>query len=111
MCLKILTILFVILAGVLSVQLLTLISGVNKKLSPMGASDYFSWISAVMLLYVTCAISLVFYVPGIYSKVIMLFFGIIPFVIGNLSNYKYLKLYTVFQLLCVIISGIYVMVL
>ena len=108
MCLTIFASTFVILAMVLTVQLCTLYLEITKKMEPMTSSNYVSSVAGVMFAYVINAFLLVLLLPDIYSKFIMLAFGLIPFIIGVVVNYERLKFYSMLQILCVILSGMYI---
>ena len=71
----------------------------NNKLSPIVAS-----IGVLFILYIVFAIGIVIFMPNIFEKIIMLLFGVSPFIIGKIVTYKKLKFYSIIQILCVILS-------
>lgn len=108
MCLTWFATSFVVIAVILAVQLLTLCFGVTDKMKPMISSHYISSIAGVMFAYIINAFLLAVLVYDVYSKILMAAFGIVPFIIGGVVNYKKLKFYSIIQILCVISSGLYV---
>ncbi len=109
MCLKILEILFVLSAVVLTTQLITLFFGITKKMEPMKASAYVSAVAMALFIYVVTAIGLAIFLPSLHSKLIMLVFAISPFLIGKVASYPKLKIFSIFQILCVIMSCGYIL--
>ena len=108
MCLTFFASTFVILAIILTVQLITLCLGITNKMKPMTLSNYVSSVAGVTFVYVFNAFVLVLLVPDVYSKFILAAFGLIPFIIGSVANYYKLKFYSVLQILCVIMSWVYI---
>ena len=99
-----LKIIFGLTAFVLTILLVLREFGITKKLSPMKASDYVSTIAGFLFVYVITAIIIVFKEGGLTDKAVMLFFAISPFVIGRLVTYEKVKIYSIIQILCVILS-------
>ena len=110
MCLKIFSFTFLVLAIYLTMQMIALMSGVTNKMRPMESSKFISSIAAVMLGYVINAFLLMLFIPQWHAKVIFLAFGIMPFLIGNVATYQKLKLFSILQTICVIMSGVYILV-
>lgn len=71
----------------------------NNKLSPIIA-----FMAGLVLLYVFLGLILTMLIPIIKYKLIMFLFTLSPFIIGKLVTYKKLKLYSIIQLFCVILS-------
>ena len=103
-----LKIIFGLIAFGLTVLLVLRELGITKKLSPMRASEYVSVIAGFMIAYIITAIIIVFKIGDLTDKAIMLFFAISPFVIGKLVTYEKVKIYSIIQILCVILSLGYV---
>lgn len=110
MCLKIIEGLFILAALLLTLLMLVRECGITKKMSPMKASDFVSSIALFVFLYVFFALLLVFILPGLHNKLIMVIFAISPFVIGKLVTYQTVKLYSFIQILCIVISAVYAII-
>ena len=108
MCLTFFASTFIILAIILTIQLGTLCFDITKRMKPMTSSNYVSSVAGIMFAYVINAFLLVLLIPDFYSKIIMLCFGLIPFIIGSVVNYRRLMFYSYIQILCVISSGFYI---
>ena len=111
MCLSIVSYIFVFLSVVLTLQLISVYCGITKKMSPMKASDYVSSIAGVLLAYILFALILAILTPGVYNKVLLIGFSRMPFIIGWIVRYNSLNFYSLLQILCVIMSGVYVLTL
>lgn len=111
MYLKILEILFGGLAFILLLLMLFREMGITKKLSPMRASDYVSSMAGFLFAYIVIAFMLAVFTPGGINKIVMALFGISPFIIGKLVTYKKVKRYSFIQILCVILSLVYVYII
>ena len=48
---------------------------------------------------------------GFVNKIIFILFGISPFIIGKLVSYQKLKIYSIIQVLCVILSLVFVIII
>jgi hypothetical protein len=75
----------------------------SNKFSPVMA-----FLGALVLLYVLNSLVLVLLLPNIIYKFIMLLFAASPFIIGKLVRYEKLKFYSTIQILCVILSLVFV---
>ena len=78
----------------------------NNKLSPIVAA-----IGALFMFYILNALLLALVLPSVKQMSVMLIFALFPFIIGKLVTYKKLKLYSFIQILCVILSMIFVLLL
>lgn len=85
-------------------------SGITQHMKPMQSSNFVSSVAAVLLLYVLNAFILVFLVSGV-SKIVMLLFAIMPFIIGKCTEYKTHGFYSNIQSFTVFCSIIYTMYL
>lgn len=111
MLLDIFTVLFGICSCILTIQLLMAFFKIHERMSTMNSSRFISSIAGSFFLYVINAIALVILLPQPASKLVMAFFCITPFIIGVFATYERLKLYSIIQILCVIISGAYVLII
>ncbi len=75
----------------------------DNKLSPIVAV-----IGGLLLLYVLCALIIALFYEVYLYKFIMLIFAISPFIIGKLVTYKRLRFFSIFQIICVILSLVFV---
>lgn len=108
MHLKILEIIFGLSSFALILLMLLRELGITKRLSPMRASDYISSMAAFLLAYITFAFLLAIFIPSGLNKIIFALFGISPFIIGKLVTYYTVKRYSILQILCVILSLVYI---
>ena len=106
MYLKILEILFII-AGILLGVLLSLRTFISSKLKDnLKISSFISFIGGILLFYIILAVLLaIFESNGIY-RAMMAFFAVSPFLIGKLATYEKIKIYSIIQIVLVIISVI-----
>lgn len=111
MCLKIFELIFVFISLSLAFLLIAREIGITKHMSPMHASDYISSIAALLLGYIIISFIIAVFAQGIFNKIIFLFFCASPFIVGKFVTYKRLKIFSVLQILCVIISLGYVVML
>lgn len=111
MCLKIFEVIFILVSLILAFLLIAREIGITKYMSPMRASDYVSSMAVFMLGYILISFVIAVFAQGIFNKMIFLFFCASPFIIGKFVTYKRLKIFSVLQILCVIISLGYVIVL
>lgn len=111
MCLKIFEILFLLTAIILTILLIIREFGITKKLSPMRASDFVSSIAGFLFAYIIFAILLSILISGWVNKCVMIFFAISPFIIGKLVTYQKVKIYSIIQILCVILSIVYLILI
>lgn len=108
MHLKILEIIFGLSSFTLILLMLFREMGITKRLSPMRASDYISSMAIFLLAYVVFAFLLAIFTPSGLNKIIFALFGISPFIIGKLVTYYTVKRYSILQILCVILSLVYI---
>lgn len=71
-------------------------------------SKYVPLIAGLLILYCLTAILLVFFAPNNLYRLILLIFGLSPFIIGRMVSYEKLKKYSFIQTLCVILSVMFV---
>ncbi len=68
----------------------------------------FVTIVAIMLfLYILSCFAMSVFCPNYFNKFMMLMFGLSPFIIGRLAVYEKLKKYSAIQVLCVILSLVF----
>ena len=108
MYLKIMEFSFLGVALILTFLLVIRELGVTKKMSPMRASDFVSSMAGLMLGYVILAFLLALFLKGIQVKFTMALFGFMPFIIGKIVTYKKVHFYSIIQIVCIIVSIVYV---
>ena len=111
MCLKIFEILFLLTAIILTILLIIREFGITKKLSPMRASDFVSSIAGFLFAYIIFAILLSIFISGWVNKCVMIFFAISPFIIGKMVTYQKVKIFSTIQIICVILSIVYLILI
>ena len=75
----------------------------SNKLSPVMAL-----LGGLFVFYILIGIMLIFIMPSLLNKIIILLFIISPFIIGKLVTYEKLKFYSIIQILCVILSLVFI---
>ncbi len=108
MYLKIMEFSFLGVALILTFLLFIRELGVTKKMSPMRASDFVSSMAGLMFGYVILAFLLALFLKGIQVKFTMVLFGFMPFIIGKIVTYKKVHFYSIIQIVCIIVSIVYV---
>lgn len=107
MYLKIFEITFIIFGILSGINFTLLHFGISDKMKPMKASDYLSFVTIILLMYVINAIVLMFLFDG-FNKLYILLFAFAPFLIGRLAEYKTLKRFAIIQIIIIFCSIIYV---
>ncbi|MCQ2744069.1 MAG: hypothetical protein MJ230_04640 [bacterium] len=108
MYLKLIEILFGVFAFILTLLMILREFGITKNLSPMKASDYVSSMAGFMFAYILFSFILATFIPGGINKIVLALFGFSPFIIGKLVTYQKVKTYSFLQILCVILSIVFV---
>ena len=78
----------------------------SNKFSPVMA-----FLGGLFIFYIFTGIILTILFPSLKYKLIMLLFTLSPFIIGKLVSYKKLKFYSIVQILCVILSVVFIMLI
>ena len=78
----------------------------SNKFSPVMA-----FLGSLFVFYVLAGLILAIFMPTFVYKCILLLFAISPFIVGKLVSYKTLKLYSIIQILCVILSVAFVILI
>ncbi len=66
-------------------------------------------IAIFLIVYFLSCLSMIIIIPQITHKFIMVLFAASPFIIGKFVTYKKLKYYSIIQILCVILSIVFVL--
>ena len=103
MCLKVLQYIFILLGLALAILFAVQVFYISKFKSDF-AEHYVPVLTSVILIYIILAIALTLLIGGNLNKAIMLFFAVSPFIIGRLVTYKKVKLYSMIQIACVLMS-------
>lgn len=74
-------------------------------------SKYTPVIAIFLILYFLSCLSMIIIIPQITHKLIMTLFAASPFIIGKFVTYKKLKYYSIIQILCVILSVVFVLMI
>ena len=110
MSIYILKIIFITISAIFSILLITahimFIKNLRNILSKCTPA-----IAIFLILYFIICICFVPIVNGLINKLIMLLFALLPFIIGQVVSYKKLKIYSIIQIFCVILSIIFVIML
>jgi len=81
---------------------------VEKIKDNVKKSNFVAFIAFSLVAYIVCAMLLAIISGGIKYKILMMFFAIFPFIIGRMATYQKIKLYTMSQILIMLISAIFV---
>ena len=95
---------FIFIASAYAILLILRECGITEKINPMRASDFVSVITIFLILYVVSAFLVALCYPILNLRIAMILFGITPFVLGKAASYKEIKTYSIIQILCVILS-------
>ena len=74
-------------------------------------SAFVALIGGMFIFYVLLGFVLTVLLPGLLQKLIIFVFAISPFIIGRVVSYKKLKIYSIIQILCVIFSIVFVIII
>ncbi len=99
---------FIIIGSLLAALLILEITYVYNLKDNMKKSSFVSFLTGLFLLYVISALSLMIIIPGVFNKLLILGFGLSPFIIGRFVTYNNIKIYSIIQILCIIMSVGYV---
>ena len=108
MLIKGLKILFSIICVLLPLLMVLQKLWVSKIKDNMKKSDYVAFLAIVLGLYIILGIILAFVIPDIKNKCIIAFFALSPFIIGKFATYKTEVLFSIIQMITIVISGIFV---
>ena len=97
---------FIIISVIIAVMLVLLDRNITKRMEPMKASEFVSFVTAGLLIYVMLAFILAIKSNGI-SRFVMLLFAIFPFIAGHFATYKSKRNFTLVQILVIISSVVY----
>ena len=78
----------------------------SKKNSP-----FMALLAGLFITYILSGLFLCALIPTLKYKLIMLIFTLSPFIIGKLVTYKKLKFYSIFQIFCVILSMVFIILI
>ena len=78
----------------------------SNKFSPVMA-----FLGGLFICYIFTGIVLVLLLPNVKYKILMSIFTLSPFIIGKLVSYKKLRFYSIIQILCVILSVVFVILI
>jgi len=76
----------------------------SKLKDRIKAGNFVSIMTFFLAFYIIFGLIEIFFIKGITNKILMLLFALSPFIIGKLATYKYEKIYTILQVLCILIS-------
>ena len=78
---------------------------ISKQKDNLKASSFVAFIAGMLFLYIILCIALAIFSPVITKKIILLLFAISPFIIGKLATYEKEKLYSIIQIVIMLISS------
>lgn len=71
-------------------------------------SPFMAFLGGLVIFYVLSGLAITVFMPAIIYKIIMLLFTLSPFIIGKIVTYQKLRIYSIIQILCVILSIVFV---
>ncbi len=83
---------------------------ISKQKDIMKASHFVAGMAIFMGIYILSGIIMGFAVKGIINKLIILLFALSPFIIGRFATYKHIKIYSMVQIVCILISILYILI-
>ena len=72
------------------------------------SSEFVAFMGLVIMIYSVLAFVLVLFVPLIQNKIFILLYGLSPYIIGKFAKYEKENLFSIIQLVIVVISIIHV---
>ena len=84
---------------------------VFKKKKPQFVSDYCATMAGFLGVYTILSLTLVWLIPDMLGKSVILGFAVAPFIIGLLATYHTEKYYTAFQVILLLLSMTYIVTL
>lgn len=94
-----------IIISIIFVLLLSLRNYISYKIKDnQKISAFISLIAGFLLLYVIFAIILSVLLPDIFKKLLMIFFGFSPFLIGYFATYEKVRFFGFLQIILAVIS-------
>ena len=106
-----LKILFMVIGFVLFLMLSFYKLYICKRPRTEKVSVFVSIMGGLFVIYIISALILAIFIPGIINKLVIVFFGLSPFIIGRLATYEKEKIYSLIQIIFVIISVIYTFII
>ena len=83
---------------------------VSKLKDMMKASHFLASMAGFMGIYILSGIILAIFVPHLLNKIFVFLFAISPFIIGKFATYEKEKFFSVVQIVCVLISIVFVFI-
>ena len=80
---------------------------ISKQKNIMIASHFIASMAVFMGLYTLSGIILALIIPNIINKLLILLFALSPFIIGKFATYNKEKIYSLIQIICVLISIVF----
>ena len=110
MLLRIFEYIFITSGILFSILLIIHKTYISKLNNNMIKSDYVAGLVVLLSIYVLTAVITGIIVPVWYKKALMLFFAILPFIIGRIATYEKEKIYTGIQIISIVISTVFVLI-
>lgn len=111
MCLIITKYFFVTISILLSVLFLIRMFFPNLFKDSKVNSPYMAFLGSLLIFYVLSGLVITILLPSIIYKFVVLLFTLSPFIIGKLVTYQKLKIYSIFQIFCVILSVVFIILI
>ena len=83
---------------------------VSRMKDMMKASHFVASMAVFMGIYILSGIVLAIFIPQIINKIFILLFALSPFIIGKFATYEKEKFYSLVQIICVLISIVFVFI-
>ena len=108
MLLMILKILFAISAIAFSGLVIFHKKYTSKEKDNIKISNFVATMAIFLSLYIICAAIILAIYGGLKYKVLMLMFLLSPFIIGKFATYQKIKLYSIIQIMIMLVSSVIV---
>ena len=82
---------------------------ISKQKDIMVASHFVAIMASLLGIYILSGLLLVFFMPNLIHKILVLLFALSPFAIGKIATYNTEKIYSTIQAVCVLISVVFVL--
>jgi hypothetical protein len=76
----------------------------HKIADNVQISEFVAFIGLLIMLYVICAIIVAIFIPSYINKIILLLLGASPFIIGKFATFEKENLFSIIQLLSIILG-------
>lgn len=99
---------FILFAFILAFMIMLYKIYIQKQKRTSKTAEYLSVLTWAFALYIISAVILAIFIQGGVNKAVVAIFALSPFIIGKFATYEKESFYSLIQVTCAIISGVYV---